>query len=113
MRIAFANSRGRLEGGVESYLQTIMPALARAGHEVSLCYEFDQPFQRDRINLPAGTAAWCAAELGLERTLAAVRQWRPDVIYSQNLENLALERELLEIAPAVFFAHAYYGTSIS
>jgi glycosyltransferase involved in cell wall biosynthesis len=89
-----------------------MPALIQAGHDVSLCYESDQPSQRVPVD-PPGTVAWCARELGIGRTIEAVRQWRPDVIYSHNLEDLELERELLKIAPAVFFAHAYYGTCIS
>lgn len=112
MRIVLVNSRRRREGGVESYLQTIMPALLQAGHEISFCYEFDQPSQRESID-PPGIETWCAADLGVKRTIAAVRQWRPDIIYSHNLDDLELERQLLTIAPAIFFAHAYYGTCIS
>jgi glycosyltransferase involved in cell wall biosynthesis len=51
--------------------------------------------------------------LGLKGTLAAVRRWRPDIIYSHNVASVELERELLKIAPAVFFAHDYYRTCIS
>jgi glycosyltransferase involved in cell wall biosynthesis len=113
MRIVFVNSNCRREGGVETYLDTVMPALQQAGHEVSLCHEWDLAPQRAPIRLPAGAPAWCVGRLGLDATLAAVRQWRPDVIYRHNIASVELERELLKIAPAVFFAHAFYGTCIS
>ena len=38
---------------------------------------------------------------------------RPDVIYDHSLMQPALEAEMPQIAPVVFFAHAYYGTCIS
>src|SRR6266436_466510 len=113
MRIVFVNSNRCQEGGVETYLDTVMPALQRAGHEVSLCHEWDLVSERPPIGLPQGSPAWCVARLGLNGTLAAVREWRPDVIYSHNIASVELERELLKIAPAVFFAHAYNGTCIS
>ena len=113
MRIVFVNSNRCQEGGVETYLDTVMPALQRAGHEVSLCHEWDLTPERAPIGLPPGSPAWCVARLGLNGTLAAVREWRPDVIYSHNIASVELERELLKIAPAVFFAHAYNGTCIS
>src|SRR5207244_6046923 len=112
MRIVLLNSSCRREGGVETYLHTVMPALKHAGHEVSLCHELDSPSERERIDLP-GAQAWCVAQLGMERTVAAVRQWRPDVVYSHNISSIELERELFNIAPAVFHAHDYRGTCIS
>jgi len=113
MRVLFVNSTRLREGGVETYVETAMAGLRRFGHEVSLCHEVDLPSTRERIDMPPGTLTWCVADLGVKRALDAVRRWRPDVIYSQNLGSIDLERELLKIAPAVFFAHAYYGTCIS
>src|SRR2546422_386810 len=107
MRIAFLNWNRRREGGVETYLDTIIPAAHNAGHDVSFCYEIDQPRERLSIQVPPETATWCVEDLGIERTISALRAWRPDVIYSHNLASLELERRALEIAPAVFFAHAY------
>jgi len=113
MRIVFVNSSCQREGGVETYLHTVMPAVKHSGHEISLCHELDSPSERGRIGLLPGAPSWCVAELGLERTLAAVRQWRPDVIYTHNVASVELELELLNIGPAVRFVHAYYGTCIS
>jgi glycosyltransferase involved in cell wall biosynthesis len=113
MRIVFVNSNRRREGGVETYLHTIMPALKDAGHEVSLCHELDSLSDRLPISLPPEAPAWCVAQLGTKRAISAVRQWRPDVIYTHNVTSIDLERELLKIAPAVFYAHDYRGTCIS
>lgn len=113
MRIVQLNWSCRRGGGVETYLDTMMTALRNTEHEIGFCYESDLPRERARINFPPGVPTWCLDELGLERTLAAVRDWRPDVICTHNTGNLELERRLLDIAPAVFFAHAYQGTCIS
>jgi glycosyltransferase involved in cell wall biosynthesis len=113
MRIAFVNSGRWREGGREEYLQTVMPALTSLGHEVSFCYELDSQCDRKPIDIPPEAPAWSLSKLGTGQTLTAIRQWRPDVIYSQDLANTEFETELLKIAPAVFFAHAFYGTCIS
>ena len=39
--------------------------------------------------------------------------WRPDLIYTHSLGSPRFEEATLKIAPAVFFAHAYYGTCVS
>jgi glycosyltransferase involved in cell wall biosynthesis len=113
MRIGFVNWNRRREGGAETYLDTIMPALHQAGHDVALCHEIDQPPERAPIRLPQGAPSWCVDDLGIQRTVAAVREWHPDVIYCHNLASIELERQIMDVAPAVFFAHAYQGTCIS
>ncbi len=113
MRIAIFNWNCRRLGGVETYLDTVICALCDAGHEISFCYERDLPPQRDPIRLPAGAPSWCLEKLGMDRTLSGIREWRPDVIYTHVIENTSLEHQVLKLAPAVFFAHGYYGTCIS
>jgi glycosyltransferase involved in cell wall biosynthesis len=56
---------------------------------------------------------WCIAELGADAAFAALRTWRPDVIYVHGIQDAAVETALLATAPAVFFAHVYSGTCIS
>ena len=53
MRIAFLNSNRRREGGVETYINTIISALHEAGHEI-LYDEIDRPLDRASIRLPQG-----------------------------------------------------------
>jgi glycosyltransferase involved in cell wall biosynthesis len=113
MRIALVNWSRRRVGGVESYLNTVIPELIRAGHEIAFWYEIDEPSEREQIRLPPDAAAWCAAELGMERALSALRDWRPEVIYTHKVSDPKLERTIIGVAPSVFFAHDYNGTCIS
>lgn len=113
MRIAVANWTSRNFGGAEAYLDTILPALARAGCDTALLSEVDTPADRARILLSAESPRWCIAELGLSASLDALRRWTPNVLYVHEVTQPRLEQELLKVAPAVLFAHNYHGTCIS
>lgn len=113
MRIAVINWSRRRVGGTETYLGLIIPELARLGHEMAFWHEIDRPSNREQIELPEGVPAWCVEHMGQERALGALRAWQPDLIYTHSLLTPELEKETLKIAPAIFFAHAYYGTCIS
>lgn len=113
MRIAIVNSNTRRIGGVETYLNTIIPELSRAGHEIAFWSEVDLPVERARVELPPEAPSWCVAELGAPRALSSLRDWQPDVIYAHKLADPELERLVQNLAPSVFFAHDYNGTCIS
>jgi glycosyltransferase involved in cell wall biosynthesis len=113
MRIAVINWTNRRAGGVESYLNNIIPELIHAGHQVAFWFEVDKPLNRERITLPDGVYRLSVDELGAGNALAALRDWQPDLIYAHGLVNPELEAATLHIAPGVFFAHSYYGTCIS
>lgn len=113
MRIALINWSRRKAGGIENYLSHTIPALQRAGHDVALCYETDQPATRSPIVCGGEVPTWGVEALGAERAVAELRAWAPDLLYCHGVVNPELESVLLDIAPAVFFAHGYYGTCIS
>lgn len=113
MRIAILNWSNRRIGGTGTYLSTLMPHLQRAGHEIALWHEVDTPADYELIPTPAGTPAWSVANLGLEAALAKLSEWHPQLLYAHGLLDPHVERRTLDIAPAVFFAHNYYGTCIS
>jgi glycosyltransferase involved in cell wall biosynthesis len=113
MRIAITTWNRRKLGGAETYLSGIIAELHRAGHSVSLWHEVDEPASRAQIALPGGAPAWSVADIGARRALDGLREWRPDLIYLHGLHDTALEEAVIEIAPTVFFAHAYHGTCIS
>lgn len=100
-------------GGVETYLGNVIPEIIRKGHELSFWSEADVPDDREPIGLPAGVPAWCAAESGEGRAFDELRGWGPDLLYVHKVRSPRVEAKLLEVAPAVFFAHDYYGTCIS
>ncbi|HEX7174734.1 MAG TPA: glycosyltransferase family 4 protein [Pyrinomonadaceae bacterium] len=113
MRIAVVNWSRRRAGGVETYLGGVIRELLRSGHEIAFWHECDKPADRERIALPEGIPVWSVETLGARGALDALKEWRPDLLYSHGMLDPALESATLELAPAVFFAHSYYGTCIS
>lgn len=113
MRIAILTRSRRKGGGVESYLSDVIPELVKLGHQVAFVHEVDGFEQQERIELPEEIPVWSLSEEGAERAFTALRDWRPDVIYSHSFSDTTLEAQALAIAPSVFFAHTYHGTCIS
>jgi glycosyltransferase involved in cell wall biosynthesis len=113
LRIAIVTWSRQKVGGTEAYLESVIPELLDRGHQLAFWSEAAVPPGRDQICLPNEVAHWCAKDLGARRALKVLRDWHPDVIYCHSIMKPKLEAGILEIAPAVFFAHAYYGTCIS
>lgn len=115
MRIAVLNRSSRIAGGIETYLDLVIPALARRGHEIGLWHETDGPADRATITLPATSPSWCVAVGGRRGTAQAVQRWEPDVVYVHAVDDPELEREAVTgaVAPAALFAHQYHGTCVS
>ena len=115
MRMAITNQNARRVGGVETYLADVLPALARAGHEVAFWTENDLPQTRELIvsansDAPIETQT---IDVNAAAALQTLRAWRPDVIYQNSILPPALQTRLNDIAPVVFIAHAFVGTCIS
>jgi glycosyltransferase involved in cell wall biosynthesis len=108
MRIIVTNRYREIVGGVESYLHTVVPGLAAAGHEIAFFSEHDSSCRL--ISLPEDAPVWCG---GGAHALDAARAWRPDVIYAHGLDDVSLEAKLVDLAPVIFFAHDYYGACVS
>jgi len=113
MRLLVASAHRRHHGGIETYLQRLLPGLAARGHAVGFLAEVEGDRSRPLIEIPTEVAFWCAEEVGAAASLENARDFRPDVIFCHCLQNVWLEERLLKMAPSVFFAHNYYGTCIS
>ena len=113
MRIAILTQTSGPVGGLATYLQLVIPALAEHGHDIGFWHEFGPPPTVDRLALPPGIPSWSVEALGAEEALSSLRAWRPDVLFAHGLSDPDLEARTLEIAPGVLVAHAYYGTCIS
>jgi len=113
VRIAVINHAWRKAGGAESYIGSVLPVLAGAGHALGFWHEWEGPPDRSPIPLPGGTPRWSAADLGADAAVAALREWRPEVLFSHGLLTPGLEAALQSVAPGVLLAHNYYGTCIS
>ena len=113
MRIAVANCHRQVVGGAESYIKAVVSELESAGVELALLTEVESAPDRERIELSSGAPAWSVGEIGEQAAVDAMRAWRPDLLYVHLVESPALEARLLDVAPAVLFAHAYHGMCIS
>ncbi|MEO8217659.1 MAG: glycosyltransferase family 4 protein [Acidobacteriota bacterium] len=114
MKIAIANWSNGLFGGVESYLDTLIPALSARGHSLAFFSEEGPANDRGEIALPADPSLNFNAGLrGVSQAIAALKAWKPDVIYVHQILDPDVEKLLSEVAPAVLFVHSYVGACIS
>ena len=114
MRILIATSHRNMVGGVEKYLQGVLPRLAQRGHQLALLYEYRFDPRKERIDpLDPILPSLGIAEAGFDAGVQFVRDWKPDVVYSQGLEAAPLQSALLGEYPTVFYAHNYLGTCAS
>ena len=111
MRLLIATVARGAVGGVESYLRGIAPGLRARGHRLALaCEHRYEPAPASPDPYAGNDAEWCVEEIGVAATLAAARAWAPDLVWIHGLESPALEAGVLELAPALLFAHNYDGT---
>lgn len=111
MRVLVVNDGVSDVGGVQVYLGAVVSALAARGHAVALAYCTDSGSSAAR----AGWDRYRQFSLnGRNRaaSLQAVGRWEPDVCFSHNMRDLAVERLLADVAPIVKFMHGYSGTCV-
>jgi glycosyltransferase involved in cell wall biosynthesis len=114
MRILIANDGFGDAGGVQTYLDAVVPAFVARGHHIALLHVSSDHFAES----PDGRSAVAApmrisvAERGVAGALADVGAWAPDVCFSHNMRDLDVERRLVEVAPVVKFMHGYFGTCV-
>lgn len=111
MKVAVVNWTTEHVGGAETYLGQVLPILARTPHDLFFWSEHDS----GRTPMPAVQAIPRASVSrdGFARALDTLIAWTPDVIFGHGLLEPEHEARLLDLAPAVFFGHNYYGTCIS
>jgi glycosyltransferase involved in cell wall biosynthesis len=112
VRILIANDGVSDVGGVQAYLDAVITAFEARGHTVAFAYCTD-----------SGSAEASASSRRLQRfhlagtgrpeAVGAIRRWAPQICYSHNMQDLAVDRALETIAPVVKFMHGYFGTCIS
>lgn len=113
LRIAVINANQSRVGGAETYINSLLPALVSRGHNIALGCECAEVPGRDPIVIPKDSPKYCIADHGPAAWLTLIREWAPDVLYVHGLRDWHVEEAVLEIAPALFYIHSYYGTCIS
>ena len=112
MRVALASWTIRHAGGVESYLEKVIPALRTAGCDVSFFYETEAPLDREHINI-GNVPLFSAGTTGVHAAIESVRAWKPDVLFMHGLRNPETFERLTTLGTSVSFIHSYFGTCIS
>ncbi len=112
MRVLITTCRQSMIGGIEKYLQSLIPALLDAGHEIALLYEHRAPAGNERVDPPdARLRIWYWEDLKPRSTAwQELTQWKADVVFAHGLESLGVENILLGRYPVVWYAHVYLGT---
>jgi glycosyltransferase involved in cell wall biosynthesis len=110
--MAVVNWTDRHVGGAETYLSQVLPAL-RETNDVFFWHEGREPADRQPLAGVADLPSCSPVATGVDAAIRTLKAWRPDVLYVHGLRSPDLERSLLAVAPAVFFAHSYYGTCIT
>lgn len=112
MRIIVACHSLRRIGGVEAYLDALIPRLIEQGHTLGLLHEQEGPSKHPSIEaslvsrLPIARGEYDGA-----RKLVA--SFGPDIIYCNGLTDVRLEKEIQGLAPSVAYVHGFYGSCIS
>ena len=112
MRILLANDGFGDEGGVQRYLDAVVGGLTARGHQLAIIHR-DPIAPAGRVPSMAALPQFSAAGGGVDAAIAATRAWSADVCFSHNMNVLAIDRQLAEIAPVVKFMHGYFGTCVS
>jgi glycosyltransferase involved in cell wall biosynthesis len=111
MKIVIAHESVGTEGGVETYLLSVIRRLCRRGHQVGLLYHRrnDQPGPL----LSSAHISFGVEERGLATVIADLGRWQPAVVFSHNMGPLDVDRQLLAHWPVVKMFHGYFGTCVS
>jgi glycosyltransferase involved in cell wall biosynthesis len=112
VRVLVASWTTRHAGGVESYLEKVIPAMRAAGLDVALFHEVDFPVDRARIAI-GDVPLFTVASNGVDAVMPALRAWKPDVVYLHGLRDPHTTERLMTLAPTVTFIHTYLGTCVS
>jgi glycosyltransferase involved in cell wall biosynthesis len=112
MKILIATAHRSIVGGIETYLQTLIPALLQRGHQVATLTEHPSDPALAAIDPPeAELPAWYCGDLRRNPDLwRELERWRPDVVYSHGVTSLDIDRELEGKYPTITYLHGYWGT---
>jgi glycosyltransferase involved in cell wall biosynthesis len=111
MRIVVAHDSLATDGGVETYLLSVIQALAHRGHQIALLYHARSAAPsalRSSAHFAVGVE-----ERGLDAAMTDLHAWRPDLAFSHNMAPLEVDRRLIDRWPVVKMLHGYFGTCVS
>src|SRR5208337_5171779 len=115
MRILITTCFRDIIGGVEKYLQSLIPVLLLRGHQVAMVYEHASVGSTSTVDPPeAGLEVWYTEDLRrYPDRWRSLSEWKADVVYSHGMESRDIEGTLLRNYATVLYTHGYWGTCVS
>lgn len=113
MRILIAHEALAGGGGVETYLETVIPALRARGHDVAFLHHNSRTAAGPTRLVFDDVPGFGVQDEGLPNVIRSLREWSPDVCFSHNMRPLEVDEALLQQWPVVKMMHGYFGTCIS
>ncbi|MBA3295606.1 MAG: glycosyltransferase family 4 protein, partial [Acidobacteria bacterium] len=111
MRLAVVTQSRDRVGGLEAYIESILPALAQY-HDVAFWSASETVSNRGAVALPIGVPA-LTVDRSAPDPVHRLRAWRPDLLFAHGLDDAVLESDIFRVAPVVLVEHTYHGTCIS
>jgi len=108
-----AGQHRSIVGGVETYLQALVPALLDCGHEIAMLYDHVPADPAGPTVDPPDAALPVWYSEGLRQSSQQWQEltnWGPEVVYSNGLASLEIVKRLQDNYPTVFYLHGYWGT---
>ena len=113
MKIIIATQHRGIVGGIETYLQALVPALLENGHAIAMVYDYaPADAATSTVDPPkAKLPVWYTEGLSRgSKPWQELTRWAPDVVYSNGLASLEVDQALQENYPTVLYLHNYWGT---
>ena len=109
MKILIATQCRSIIGGLETYVQALIPALLKRGHELAMLYDYPGSAEGGTIDPPeAELPVWyCETLRKNPGQWREVTDWGPDIIYAQSCIDID---KALAGWPTVLYAHNYWAT---
>jgi len=114
MRLLIATESNAPSGGIQTYLQTLLPELVARGHQVALLVARREAAPHDSID-PQNVCehVWDVSDGKQSGNWQACAAWRPACVLLHGMNNVHAEECLTSLFPAVWFAHGFSGSCVS
>ncbi len=110
MRIAVVAANQSTVGGVETYLDWLLAALVKRGHQVAFAFEHASSGAERAVAFGVEPLVrWNLKTMPHDTFLQQLTSFRADVVFLHALEDEALDLELTRRFRTVLFAHAFYA----
>jgi glycosyltransferase involved in cell wall biosynthesis len=109
MKILFAFRNAQIVGGIETYLQSVLPYFVKIA-DVGLIFVNGNP--DDGVGSGLNLPTWRFSKRDSSKIINDIGNWRPDLIFNHGIQEPELISGLKDF-PLYFFPHDYHATCIS